>query len=153
MNFERHQKPLKSLGIGRRNKRIFKDIEDAAQWAILFPEEYTEGFVDNWFGKTPDKGIYYFDFDSMKFNMGALTVHDHNGGTEKSYGKLHMVKWVKENLQFEYCRPEERIGLKECKAIMDRVEEIIMEKYLEKFKIQSDKILEELKQEYQINEN
>ncbi len=41
MQFERGKDVKKALGIGLRNKRVFNSVEEAVQWAILFPEEYT----------------------------------------------------------------------------------------------------------------
>jgi hypothetical protein len=150
MNFERHQNPLKSIGIGRRQKRLFKDIEEVAQWATLFPEEYTDGFVDSWFGTNED-GNHYFDFRSGRFNGDVLSPSDPYR-IPVSHGKLQMVKWAKDNIHLEDW-PEERIGLKECKQIFDRVEEIIFKEYQEKIENYKIHILEELKQKYQTNEN
>ena len=148
MNFERHQSPLKTLRMGRRQKRLFKNVEEAAQWALRFPEEYTEGFVTSWFGKSPHNGEYFFNFSKYKFNSDALNIEDHHGARAFSSDKLQMVKWAKVNIRWED-HPEYVIGLKDCKAIFDRLEEIIMEEYNSSI----GEVLEKLKQKYQTNEN
>jgi spermidine/putrescine-binding protein len=145
MTFERGQKPLKTLGIGYRQKRIFKGIEEAVKWAILFPEEYTDGLVHSWFG-TDSQGRYFFDFAGEKFNTDVLKRKDFNA-EDVYFGKLHMVKWAKDNLHWgEY--PNERIGLKECKQIFDRVEEIITAEFKNEAGNYADEIIHKLKQKY-----
>ena len=112
MNVKRGSDPLKSMSIGLGQKRIFKDVEDAALWAILFPGEYTSGVVDDWFGIDPVRNIPFFNFYDGRF--GVTT------------GKLQMIKWFKDNIKWEGFGSDDLIGLKEAKMIADRIEELLM---------------------------
>jgi len=140
MNFERHIDPKRSIGIGLAQQRIFKWVEEAAQWAFMFPKEYTHGIVDNWLGKNPQNGLSFFNIKECKYDQDALFVKGKEvggkfvwtpyGDLTVSANTLSMVKWFKANVHFsEY--PEEIIGLRECKKIVDRVEELILEKIQE----------------------
>lgn len=138
INFERHHDPLKALRMGRRQKRLFKDIKEVVQWILLFPEECTEGIVNNWFG-IGKNGEYFFNFDKGIFNIESFDL----------FGKLPIVKWLKNNIHWEQW-PEDSIGLKECKEIIDRAEMLIMKIYQEKVGDYQSKILNELKEKYDV---
>jgi hypothetical protein len=132
MNFKRGTDPLKSMSIGISQKRIFKDVEDAALWAILFPGEYTSGVVDDWFGIDPVRNIPFFNFYDGRF--GVTT------------GKLQMVKWFKDNIKWEGYGISDTIGLRDAKMIADRIEELLtnmrISDVLEKGEITASEIMD-----------
>lgn len=140
MNFERHQPPLRTLGIGRAQQRVFSDIEEVVQWAYLFPSEYTRGIVDDWFGKNPQNGLPFFSIRSQRFNEDALIikgtqvsgkfVRDPEGLLTIWAYKIPMIQWMKANIHFEPYS-EANIGIRDCKEIMDSVEKLILQ-YIEK---------------------
>jgi len=140
MDFERHIDPKRLIGIGLAQQRIFKWVEEAAQWAFMFPGEYTQGIVDNWLGKNPQTGLPFFSLRTGEFNPDALFVRgkevggkfvwDPDGDLTVFSNTLSMVKWFKANVHFSD-HPEAIIGLRECKGITNRVEELILEKIQE----------------------
>lgn len=144
MNFERNIDPKSSLGIGKSQKRVFKDVEEVAQWALYFPKEYSDGEIDNWFAKD-QKGNYYFNFSKGEFSRSLTFTNP--GATERQSSLLYFVKWLKKNVHFDPW-PQEIIGLKECKQIVDRLQELIMEAYNEEFLVIREKTLERLKKKY-----
>ena len=112
MNFERGKDPLRSMGIGHSQKREFTSIIEAAEWALLFPAEYTDGQITKW--------------TREMLHSGKLEIPSH-----ANTGWLQMVKWMKNNIQI----PElmsgpnvfsgDTIGLKDAKAIVDLMREMI----------------------------
>lgn len=129
IQFERGKDPKESLNIGLRQKRIFKDIEEAADWCARFPDVYTDGFIQNWLDRNSENNEPFFDISSGCLNAKAFTskiIMDPTSGSQGyvRFGKLAMVKWLKSNIHFAQY-PNERIGLKECKEIVDRTEELI----------------------------
>jgi len=110
MNFERGKDPLRSMGIGHSQKREFTSIIEAAEWALLFPAEYTDGQITKW--------------TREMLNSGRLEIPSH-----ANTSWLQMVKWMKDNIQI----PElmsvfisgDKIGLKNAKAIVDLMREMI----------------------------
>ena len=110
INFERKGDPFKSLNIGRRTQRTFKNIEEAAQWAYDFPEEYTNGKIKEW-PKDPkfyQKPTYGNIFRLFKEDLDITP--------------LNIVKWFKWNLIIE---DVPNYGLVGAKKIYDRLEEIV----------------------------
>lgn len=128
------------MGIGLAQQRVFKWVEEAAQWAFMFPKEYTHGIVDNWLGKNPQSGLPFFSLRTGEFDQDALYIKgkevggkfdwDSDGDITISANTLSMVKWFKVNVHFSD-HPEAIIGLRECKKIVDGVEELIREKIQE----------------------
>jgi hypothetical protein len=125
--FERGINPLKSMDIGLKEKRTFNNIEEAAQWAYLIPEVYANGKIKKW---PTDISWYKKDFHE---NRKIYTILP-NGPTgilgakniDYIISRLGIVKWIKENL-IMVGDPDGRIGLRESKDILDRLEEIIWE--------------------------
>ena len=129
MNFERGKDIRSSIRIGRCKERVFKDIKEAAEWCVEYPEEYTKGIVSSWFGINPETKNTYYNAAKSQFNHEALRK-----GNETT-GKLQMVKWIKENLHFS-AHPEAVIGLKDSKMIIDLTEELVGVKiFSEKYNI------------------
>lgn len=116
INFERGQSPIKSMGIGLAARRVFKDVEDAAQWAYLFPSVCTEGDV-----KSSDEWKNFFNVKQL--NPSRL---------ESSELRIRIVKWFKRNTSLEV--DEWYMSLKDAKDILLRLEEIIQEKYYDKIR-------------------
>jgi len=143
INFERNIGVKSAIGIGLVAKRVFKDVEEAADWASKFPEVYTEGFIRSWSDNNPHNDLPFFDFPCGKINSDAIQrpssqLQSGQSVNTTTYGKLYIVKWLKENIHFEKY-PNDRIGLKECKAIVDLMEQLIHAKYLsEKYKLISN---------------
>lgn len=106
MNFERNKDPKQALQIGECRKRLFKDMEEAAQWFVKYPAEYTEGKVTDWNNHCDKDGNI----------IHSILPSD--------CGKLQQVKWVKWNLRMAN-NPNYDLGLKDSKAIVDRAWEII----------------------------
>ena len=143
INFERNIGVKSAISIGLVAKRVFKDVEEAADWASRFPEVYTEGFIRSWHDKNPHNDLPFFDFPCGKINSDAIQrpssqLQSGQSVNTATYGKLYIVKWLKENIHFEKY-PEAPIGLKECKAIVDLMEQLIHAKYMaEKYKLVTD---------------
>lgn len=144
MNFERNIDPKKSLGIGRAQKRLFKNIEEIIEWGVHFPYEYSEGRIKSWFDKDPH-GNFFFDFHNGTFSRD-LTFKDKNYSNGQT-ALLFFVKWFKQNVHFENY-PEDAIGLKECKTIVDGIASKIMQIYLDEFSSIQEETLEKLKNKY-----
>lgn len=115
MNFTRGNNPLKGMGIGLQAKREFNSVREAAEWAYLFPGEFTEGVYTFW--------------NHENFRDGRIQAFASPKDTNYSYGKLHMVKWMKDNIKLPGFG-NDKIGLKEAKEIIDTLEEIIGMKLL-----------------------
>jgi len=106
MNFERGKDPLRSMGIGHSQKREFASIREAAEWALLFPAEYTDGKITKW---------------TREFlNNGQISIP---GRIE--HGWLQMVKWMKDNIRIPSLMIDGRIGLKDAKTIIDLMREML----------------------------
>ena len=149
MNFERNIDPKRSLGIGRAQKRLFKNIEEIIEWGVRFPYEYSEGQIQSWFDKDKD-GNPYFDFQNGMFARGLDFPGPHSSGSQSAL--LFFVKWFKSNVHLEAC-PKDAIGLKECKAIVDGIASRVNEIYQEEIGDLHNQILEKLKNKYSSNEN
>lgn len=161
MNFERNINPKKSLGIGRSQKRLFKNIEEIIEWGVYFPSEYSEGRIYSWFDKD-ENGKNYFDFRNGTFDKKLDFPNPPS--TERQSALLFFVKWFRRNVHLEDY-PEDAIGLKECKTIVDGIASRINEIYNEEIedlhnqileKLSFSKIcqiLEKLKNKYSSNEN
>ena len=106
MQFERGKDPKKVLRVGECRRRLFKDIEDAAQWFSKNPSEYTDGKISDW---------------KHHCDRNGDIIHS---SLPSDCGKLAQVKWVKFNLRMEK-NPDYDLGLKESKGIVDRAWEII----------------------------
>jgi hypothetical protein len=144
MNFERNIDPKKSLGIGRSQKRLFKNIEEIIEWGFYFPGEYSEGRVKNWFDRDSN-GDFFFDFHNGIFSN--TLQFENRGYSAYQSALLFFVKWFKHNVHFEDY-PEHAIGLKECKTIVDGIASKIMQIYLDEFSSIQDQIFEKLKNKY-----
>jgi len=106
MNFERGKDPLRSMGIGHSQKREFASIREAAEWALLFPAEYTDGQITKWSRDMISSG-------RLELPNGVHT------------GWLQMVKWMKDNIRIPSLFGNEKIGLKEAKNVIDLMREMI----------------------------
>jgi len=106
MNFERGKDPLRAMGIGHSQKREFASIQEAAEWALLFPAEYTEGRITKWTR----------DF----VNNGQVSIPGNI-----NHGWLQMVKWMKDNIRIPSLFGNEKIGLKEAKNVIDIMREML----------------------------
>ena len=120
--FTKRKDPRATLSLGARNRRVFKSLRDISVWALLFPDVMTDGFIDDWTGTNPINGKPFFN--------GIIRSFDHDGThrefrdeetgrvtDEVTYGKLYLVKWVKEHLRLE--DDLGYLGLRDSKTAMD----------------------------------
>ena len=114
LNFERGKNPKSSMGIGLAARRVFKDTEDAAQWAFQFPEVCTGGEV-----KVKEEWPNFFSMDK---SLIRYRLKDSNL-------RLRIAKWFKNLAYLENSFEGWTMGLKDAKDVLERVEKIIEKTY------------------------
>lgn len=142
-HFERGKDPKDAMEIGLKNKRIFKTVTEAAEWAFAFPEICTEGQINNW-TDTNIAGIYIRIFNWFRNNTRFEDETSWMKNTDAKNIILHLQELVsderwrkklqtivnpglKESLHFERGkdpRDAMNIGLKQ-KRIFRSVKEVI----------------------------
>lgn len=109
LNFERGFDPKRLMGIGGPEKRVFRTVSEAAQWALLYPQICTNKKIENWDQWAPSN----YELNSVSFKLQLVKFF---GGE---------CKWEEEEKNYD----DQHMGLRSGKNIVNRLFEFLNEIY------------------------